>query len=368
MSKGGRYAKKREKKPLGAKRIVLIVIAVLLVLIVAAVIAGVVYYNSMLGLLSRPGAIEMETMSAEEEAAMLGTVPTETTEPITEATTEPTEPMTPEENVVNIMLVGQAAREGETYRLSDTMMLCSINRSEKTLTLTSFQRDMRVVIPPYAGHSQGFNRMNVCYHLGSYWTGEVAGSMELLALAVEQNFGVKVDHTVEVDFTAFTRVVDLLGGIEIEITEKEAQYMNQDARIEIEPGLNHLNGYEALVYARMRKIDSDFVRTSRQRTVIMKLLEKCFTMDLSTANNMLKEVLPLITTDMTNEDITGYVLEFLPILSDLEFTSQSVPFEGTYWSTNAGTEDVPDYVIDANLKKNKDLLLESIGMITTEEK
>lgn len=368
MAKGGRYARKKEKKPLGAKKIVLIVIAVLLVLILAAVVAGVVYYNSMLNLISRPGTVSMETMSSEDEAAMLGTMPTteETTVP-TEETTVPTETMTPEENVVNIMLVGQAAREGETYRLSDTMMLCSINRSEKTLTLTSFQRDMRVVIPPYAGHTQGFNRMNVCYHLGSYWTGEVAGSMELLAKAVEHNFGAKVDHTVEVDFSAFQKVVNLLGGIDIEITEKEAEYMNADERIDIEPGLNHLNGYEALVYARMRKIDSDFKRTSRQRTVITKLLEKCMTMDLATVNSMLTEVLPLITTDMTNEDITGYVLEFLPVLRDLEITSQSIPFEGTYWSTNAGTEDVPDYVIDANLQKNKELLLESIGMVTKAE-
>ena len=367
MSKGGRYARKKEKKPLGGKKIILIAIAVVLVLIIAAVIAGVVYYNSMLNLINRPTSISVATMSAEEEAAMLGTIPAETTEETTEATTIATEPMTPEENVVNIMLVGQAAREGETYRLSDTMMLCSINRSEMTLTLTSFQRDMRVVIPAYAGHTQGFNRMNVCYHLGSYWTGEVSGSMELLAMAIEQNFGVKVDHTIEVDFEAFKKVVNLLGGVDIEITEAEANYMNLDDYIDIEPGLNHLNGHEALVYARMRKIDSDFKRTSRQRTVIMKLLEKCLSMDLATANSMLTELLPMITTDMTNEQITSYVLEFLPKLGSLEIAQQSVPFDGTYWSTNAGTEDVPDWVIDANLTKNKELLLESIGMLTTEE-
>jgi len=364
MAKGGRYARKKEKKPFGAKKIVLIVVCVSLVLIGAAVIAGLVYYNSMLNLLSRPGAIEMETMSAEEEAEMLGTLPPETEEPTTVVTTEATEPMTPEENVVNIMLVGQAAREGETYRLSDTMMLCSINRSEKTLTLTSFQRDMRVVIPPYAGHGQGFNRMNVCYHLGSYWTGEVSGSMELLALAVEQNFGVKVDHTVEVDFDAFQKVVNLLGGVEVDITEAEAKYLNAIDNISVEVGLNLLNGYEALTYARIRKIDSDFKRTSRQRTVITKLLEKCMTMDLTTANDMLKQVLPLITTDLTNDEITGYIIEFLPILKDLEIRQQAVPFEGTYWGTNVGSEEVPNYVIDANLQKNKEMLLESIGMTT----
>lgn len=372
MAKGGRYARKKEKKPFGAKKIVLIVVCVLLVLIVAAVIAGLVYYNSMLNLLSRPGAIEMESMSAEEEAEMLGTLPTteETTEATTEPTTVPTETLSPEENLVNIMLIGQASRHEDTSRLSDTMMLCSINRAEKTLTLTSFQRDMRVVIPAYAGHTQGFNRMNVVYHLGSYWTGEISGSMEMMELAVEQNFGVKIDHTVEVDFVAFEKVVNLLGGIEVELTEAQANYMNTLSKfgVDVEVGYNLLDGYEALTYARMRKVDSDWQRTSRQREVITQLLKKCITMDLATANNLLKEVLPLVTTDMTNEEITGYVIEFLPMLADLDMRSQTVPFDGTWTGNNIGTEDVPNYVIDANLQKNKQMLMESLGLITSEEK
>ena len=118
----------------------------------------------------------------------------------------------------------------------------------------------------------------------------------------------------------------------------------------------------------MRKIDSDWERTKRQREVITQLLQKCITMDLATANNLLKEVLPLVTTDMTNEEITGYVFEFLPMLADLDMRSQTIPFDGTWTGNNIGTEDVPNYVIDANLQKNKQMLMESLGMITTEEK
>lgn len=378
VSKGGRYEKKKEakaKKPMGGKKIALIIVCVVLVLIIAAVIAVVIYYNSVLNLVNRPGEVSVATMSDEELDAMLNnTAGLEVTEPeeeTTEETTEPDPTWSSDTNYTNIMLVGQAAREGETYRLSDTMMLCTINREDNSLTLTSFQRDMRVVIPAYAGHSQGFNRMNVCYHLGSYWTGEVTGSMELLALAVEKNFGVHVDYTVEVDFEMFEKVVNVLGGVTLELTEDEVKYLKinypYDFGDDIQPGTNYLYGYQALCYARIRKIDSDFKRTSRQRELLNILLDKCRTLDVATLHNLLTEVLPLVTTDMTNEEITSLALEVIPMLQDIKFVSQSVPFEGTYWSTNAGTEEVPDYVIDCNLATQKQMLLESLGMVESEE-
>lgn len=375
VSKGGRYEKKKapkQKKPLGWKKITLIVLAVILAVIVALVIAAVMYYNSLLNMVNRPGEVSVPTMSDEELNAMLGTLPTETTVvETTEETTEPDPTWASDTNFTNIMLVGQAAREGEDYRLSDTMMLCTINRETNTLTLTSFQRDMRVVIPAYAGHKQGFNRMNVCYHLGSYWTGEVTGSMEMLALAVEQNFGVHVDHTVEVDFEMFEKVVDALGGVNVELTEAELKYLKVnypwDFGDDMVVGMNHLYGYQALCYARIRKIDSDFKRTSRQRELLNILLDKCRTLDVATLHKLLTEILPLVTTDMTNDEITSLAMEMIPMIKNIQFASQSVPFEGTYWSTDAGTDGVPDYVIDCNLSKNKQLLLESLGMVEASE-
>lgn len=377
VSKGGRYEKKKatkQKKPLGWKKITLIVLAVILVVIVALVIAGVIYYNSLLNMVNRPGEVSVPTMSDEELNAMLGTLPPETTvetaEETTEETTEPDPTWASDTNFTNIMLVGQAARVGEDYRLSDTMMLCTINRETNTVTLTSFLRDMRVRIPAYAGKGQGFNRMNVCYHLGSYYTGEVTGSMEMLALAVEQNFGVHVDYTIEVDFEMFEKVIDVLGGVTLDLTEEEVKYLkiNYPAYFQdVEPGSNYLYGFQALCYARIRKIDSDWVRTSRQRNLLNILLDKCRTMDVATLFSLLKEVLPLVTTDMTNEEITSLAMEVIPMLKNIQFASQQVPFDGTWWSTNAGTDGVPDYVIDCDLNKNKQLLLESLGMVEASE-
>ena len=392
MAKGGKYLRQaapqgsgqsprrdyrepveKKKKKLGVVPIILIVIVVLLV----TVIGGALWYiNNMLGLVSKPGQVTTPSMSAEEEANMLGTLPTQPmTAPMEETETTSPEDTWPEihsdQNITNIMVVGQAAREDEDYRLADSMILCSINRETKTLTMTSFMRDLRVVIPAYAGHSQGFNRINNVYHLGSHWTGEVSGSMEMLALAIEQNFGVHVDHTVEVGFYSFMDIVDLVGGIDVELNQQECEQMWIDgtgANVDIQPGANHLNGYQALMYARMRKVGhGDFDRTARQRHVITEILKKCKEMSILEVNNLFREVMPMIVTDMTTQEMTNYAFELIPMLKGLNIVSQSIPFEGTYWSTNQGTEDVPDWVLDANLKKNGEMLRESIGMVEATE-
>lgn len=392
MAKGGKYLRQesprgsrqaprrdyrepgqKKKKKMGVLPIILIVIAVLLVTVIGCAFW---YVQNMLGLVSKPGQVATPSMSAEDEANMLGTLPTQPmTAPVEETETTSPEDTWPEvhsdQNITNIMVVGQAAREGEDYRLADSMILCSINRETKTLTMTSFMRDLRVVIPAYAGHTQGFNRINNIYHLGSHWTGEVSGSMEMLSIAIEQNFGVHIDHTVEIDFGVFQKVVDLVGGIDVELNQQECEYMWVDgtgANVDIKPGANHLNGYQALVYARMRKVGhGDFDRTARQRHVITEILTKCKSMGILEVNSLFREVMPMITTDMTTQEMTNYAFEFIPMLKDLNIVSQSIPFEGTYWSTNQGNDEVPDWVLDADLKKNGRMLRESIGMVEETE-
>ena len=139
---------------------------VIVVLTAVALTVGSLYWNSLLDMLGDAEAT-VETLSYEEEMALLGeTMGEETTE-----TTVPveTEPPLPEKYITNIMLVGQNWREDEQNKLSDTMILCSINRKTKTMSLVSFLRDLYVPLPAYAGHGQGQNRMNVCYALGSSW-------------------------------------------------------------------------------------------------------------------------------------------------------------------------------------------------------
>ena len=345
------------------------------VLAVVALVAGALYWNHMLNLLG-DAEQTVPTLSYEEEMELMGeTEPaeipetTETTE-ATEATVSvETEPPLPDKYITNIMLVGQNWREDEQNKLSDTMILCSINRKTKTMTMVSFLRDLYVQLPNYDGHLCGRNRINVCYALGSSWKRNSLGGMEMLALCVEQNFGIHVDHTIEVGFESFARIVDGFGGIEVDVTEEEAAYMTKEIGYigDIEPGLQTLDGTQTLAYARIRKIDGDRQRAARQRTVITALVDKCREMDLAGMHRAMEYVLPSIITDMTNEEITQYTLEFLPILKDLELRSITCPVDNetlpnSMWSKTLDLFGYPSSVIECNTALNGRFLRYMLGI------
>ncbi len=348
------------------KRILKWILMVLAVLAAALLISGILYWNRMLNLLGDADQT-VPTLSYEEEMALLGE--TESTQvPETTVPVE-TEPPLPEKYITNIMLVGQNWREDEQNKLSDTMILCSINRKTKTMTMVSFLRDLYVPLPAYAGHGPGRNRINVCYALGSSWKRESKGGMEMLALCIEQNFGIHVDHTIEVGFDSFPRIIDGFGGIEVDVTEAEAKYMTEEIGYigDIAPGLQKLDGMETLAYARIRKIDGDRQRAARQRTVITALVEKCRDMNLVEMNNAVEYVLPSIITDMSNAEITKYVLELLPILKDLKLNSLTCPVDNetlpnSTWGKSLDLFGYPSYVIECNTALNGRFLRYMLGI------
>ena len=352
-----------------AGRILKLALMGIAAVLVLALIAGGLYWNRMLNLLGDADQT-VPTLSYEEEMALLGE--TETTEvPETTAATVPaeTEPPLPDKYITNIMLVGQNWREDEQNKLSDTMILCSINRKTKTMTMVSFLRDLYVPLPAYAGHGAGRNRINVCYALGSSWKRSSIGGMEMLALCIEQNFGIHVDHTIEVGFESFTRIVDGFGGIEVEVTEAEAEYMTKEIGYvgEIQPGLQTLDGPETLAYARIRKIDGDRQRAQRQRTVITALIDKCRNMNLMEINNAAEYVLPSIITDMSNEEITKYILELLPILKDLKLHSITCPVDNetlphSMWGKTLDLFGYPSSVLECNTALNGRFLRIMLGI------
>ena len=253
-------------------------------------------------------------------------------------------PDTPElivqhEALVNIMLVGQDRREGETYRTrSDAMILCTFNKQDKTLTMTSFMRDLYVQIPGW-----GYNKLNAAYTLGG---------MSLLGDTILQNFGVKIDAFIEVDFSGFQKAVETLGGVDIKLSAEEAAYMNEnysDKRVEdnwpLKAGVNHLSGPQALYYSRIRYIGMDFERTERQRKVMTALLNSVKNIGVNDALALMNTLLPMIRTDMSNQDITSYLLSLLPVVASGNMQNQRIPADGTYQLTYVGAMDVvlPDY-------------------------
>ena len=347
----GRYEKRKEKKPQTpgstAFRVVMIVIGVILVLLIAAVIAGVVYYNSILGKMNQVvvPTIDYSQLDAASETGEATTEATEAATETTEApTTEATEPphVASSADYLNILVVGQSAREGEAeenYRFADTAILCTINTYEKTLTLTSLLRDTMVRPPDYKNHTFGKIKLTTVYHLGSTYGDDIAGSMELMNMTLYSNFGIEVDYNFEINFDAFIKVIDALDGVEIELTQEEADYLNDDdtwVYYDFEPGVQRLDGMCALSYARMRKAegdaDSDIKRTARQRKLMEALVEKLKTINPTKLQRIANEVLPLISTSMTDSQITDTLLTLLTILPDLKIqTGGTCPVEGLYW-------------------------------------
>lgn len=317
----GRYEKKKQKRPLGWKKVVLITIAVVLLLIVAAVIAIAVYYNSMISKINRVDVPKIVYTTPTTEPTGNTEQTAETTEETTVATTEPH--VASSADYLNILLVGQAARDGEAERFADTAILCSINTYTKKLTMISLLRDSFVRPPDYKGHTFGRIKLTTVYHLGYLYGDGVAGSMELMNLTLYNNFGIEVDYNFEIDFEAFVKVVNMIDGIDIELTEAEANYLNADGKVwqEVKPGINWLDGDTALAYARMRKAEgdseSDIKRTSRQRMFMEAVLAKLKGKSLSDLQALANEILPMITTSMTKSEITEYMLTLLPMLPEM---------------------------------------------------
>lgn len=369
MKKGGRYLLAQAKTGKG-KVILMVALIVVVGLLVAGIGGGILYYHHVLNLVGQAEYVEKDP-SAEDIAAILGPGylensnaqgPAETEEETEPKETEPFNPNLDETGkIINIMLIGQSYRAGEESRLADSMILATLNVETKTLTLTSFLRDMYIKLPNYKGHICGHNKINTCYALGYAW-GDTKGAMEMLDKLMLEQFGVNVDYNVEVDFNAFQEVINALGGIEVELSEAEARYLTEDKHNEgsFEPGIALLDGDSALSYARMRKSsadDSDFHRANRQRIVIGKVLEKCKTMNLTQLNNMVNKILPMIITDMPKEVITTYALNLLPIIPGLQIVSNQCPAEGTFNSQIINIYDVAQGCIVPNVEKNRELLM-----------
>lgn len=353
-----------------SKKILKICLAVLLAVTILAVAGGILYWNRMLDLLGDADQT-VPTLSQEEEAALLGvTETTEATEETAAMETEPTWPvLSSDQKITNIMLVGQNWREDEQNKLSDTMILCSINRETKTMTLVSFLRDLYIYLPAYAGHGTGRNRINVCYALGSSWKGTSQGGMEMLALCIEQNFGIHIDHTIEVSLDAFPRIIDGFGGVEIDVTEAEAKYMTEQVGYigDVEPGLQTLDGMETLAYARIRQIDNDRKRSERQRNVLMALVDKCRDLRVKDFHKAAEYVLPSIVTDMTNEEINNYIWELMPLVKDLKIQSLTCPVDNdtlpnSMWGMTIDIYGYMSSVVECNTSLNGKYLREALGM------
>ena len=297
----------------------IILLAVLSICLVLAVVGGIMIKS----LLSDIKRVDDETVVTKSREEIEAEVDMSDTTPVEEAQT-----IKSGKNIINILLVGQDRRAGESRQRSDAMILCTINKETKTMTMTSFLRDLWVYIPD---GERGYNeRLNVPYMIGGF---------DLLNDTLEYNFGVRADYNFEIDFSGFMTAIDTIGGVEVELTADEAWYLNRRGNWEVEEnqgwqlkkGVNLLTGSQALAYSRIRGLDSDFVRSARQRTVLTALLEKAKTLSLAETYSLISEIAPLLTTDMTDGEIMSLAMDVVPMFSEMETVSQRIPMDGQWF-------------------------------------
>ena len=348
---------KKAKRKSRYMRIPLIILSVFLALVILVGAGATVMVTQTMNLINRDTSLQ-ETLSVEEiEVILQETEPED--EEFTGVELSEEEVVLDNENVellgqdseeemINILLIGQDRRENQGRQRSDSMILCTVNLDEKTLVMTSFLRDTYVTIPTWNGKDYANNRLNVNYAIGG---------MGMLDKCMEENFGVVVDYNLEVDFSGFTKIVDTLGGVDIELTKAEAGHLNTRYNTGFKAGQNHLNGEQALTYSRIRKLDNDFGRTNRQRTVLLALLNQARSMSLKDVSSLITTVLPMITTDMSNGDMLEIAAKIVPILPELQVTTQYIPAEGTY--TYASIHGMSVLVPD--LEANRQILKDTIG-------
>lgn len=323
-----------------------VIITVLLFILLILTVSGYMLFDKFMGSINKIDNETIVTVAPEEEdfeteaSVEYGELTAvQTTDSAESYSVEPID----DEQLINILLVGQDRTEGQSRQRSDTMILCSYNSSTNEVSMISFLRDLYVTIP--GGYSK--NRLNAPY---------VFGGFPLLYSTFKENFGVSIDAGVEVDFEGFRQLVDLLGGVDLYLTAAEATQVPGSKE-----GMNHLDGEMALNYARIRKIDNDFGRTNRQRTLLLALFEKVKTSDKDTLMKLLNTALSMVTTDMSNTTITSVAAALLPQISSLKINTYAVPFDGSYRSTyvNGMAVLIPDLKAIRDKLANEYLPLES---------
>lgn len=202
-----------------------------------------------------------------------------------------------------IAVFGVDSRDGNLKKgaISDVEMICNIDRATGEIKLVSVFRDTYLKID-----SKGtYHKINQAYHKG--------GPSQAID-ALNENLDLKIDDYATFNWSSVAQAINILGGIDLEITDKEFKYMNSFITETVEStkipsvhlehaGMNHLDGVQAVAYSRLRLMDTDFNRTERQRKVVTLALEKAKQADFSVLNNILVTVLPQISTSIGVGDL-----------------------------------------------------------------
>ena len=258
--------------------------------------------------------------------------------------------------VSNVLLIGTDSRDLSQERgRSDSMILASINKKTRELTLTSFLRDSYV----YIDDEYGYGKLNAAYSYGG------AG---LLMDTIESNYGVRIDDYILISFAACANVIDAVGGVKLDLTDEEADAVNEILISEVNElmgddrnddlldcgGKQKLDGKQALSYSRIRYVgNADFERASRQRTVMTQVLKKAAVNPVAMAR-IFVTALPELSTNLSVGKSYGYTLRAPFLLIGYQLKTQQIPADDTFYGDDVDGESVLRVDCDANRQVLKD--------------
>jgi LCP family protein required for cell wall assembly len=241
-------------------------------------------------------------------------------------------------SVFNILLIGTDDRTTEfsDNARGDTCILLSINRDTNQLHLVSFERAIGVKIP--SGEYEG--QWDWLTHM--FWY----GGPYMMTQVIRENFKVDVTKYIRVNIRTFMKLVDAVGGVDIDMTEAECNNINHpegtytaghikglhvenEVQQDLVAGVNHLNGATAMLYARLRAIDDDWHRVERQRKVIIAAMQNLKELSVTELDSLLNEVLPLVQTNLTEADIASLIPEAGTFIN-MDYDTITFPLKHTY--------------------------------------
>lgn len=243
-------------------------------------------------------------------------------------------------SVYNVLLIGSDRRNESWNGNSDVMIVLSVNEHAERLTLTSFMRDLYADIPGY-----GVHKLNYAY---------AAGGAGTLIDTLQDNYNLSVDNYAVVDFETMADIVDLVGGVEMEISEGECKWLNNylnsmNAQSDFLPGAGTyvLNGNQAVAFMRIRYVgNNDYERTQRQRDVLSVLFDSIQELDAEELLQLAGRILLDVKHDIAPDRLVK-VLALLPQLQGYELAESRVPYDGLFTSQNEML--VPDF--DATVER-----------------
>lgn len=245
------------------------------------------------------------------------------------------------DGIKNILLIGSDSRDNGEHDLADVIMIMTIDNKNKQLKLSSIQRDMLVYV---GGDKTELKKVNSVLKYGP----------ELLVHTINENLSLDLQGYIEIDMTGTETIIDMLDGIEIDVPDDQAfiTYLNlaiheqnvlaegwtenENYVEELESGGSQLlNGRQTLAFMRVRKVDSDYRRTERQRDVLELLLKKFLKQNPIKMAQVVREGLSFVHTDLAYKDILSIATNVVPAL-DSAMEQMQIPLDKTFWEDQNG--------------------------------